>query len=44
MSDLLVKMKIIDDDSLIMDLRLRWGGADAVRITVEPWRGMEAST
>ncbi len=38
-SDLLVKMKVIEDDSLIMVLRLRWGGDAPVRITVAPWRG-----
>ena len=38
-SDLLVKMKVIEDDSLIQDLRLRWLGDAPVRITVTPWRG-----
>lgn len=38
-SDLLVKMKVIEDDSMIQDLRMRWGGDAPVRVTITPWRG-----
>lgn len=39
-SDILVKMNVIEDDSLIMDMRLRWGGdGPPVIITVEAWHG-----
>ena len=30
---------VIDDDSLIQDMRLRWGGDAPVVITVTAWRG-----
>ena len=33
-SDTLVKYGVIEDDSLIVDLRLRWGGDSPVTITI----------
>lgn len=36
-SDILVTAGIIKDDSLIWDMRLRWGGSAPVTITVQPF-------
>lgn len=38
-SDLLVKTGLIEDDSLIVDLRLMWGGDAPVTITITPAEG-----
>lgn len=35
-SDLLVKARLIEDDSLIVDLRMMWGGDAPVTITISP--------
>jgi crossover junction endodeoxyribonuclease RusA len=35
-SDLLVKAGLIEDDSLIIDLRMLWGGDAPVTITITP--------
>lgn len=35
-SDLLVKARLIEDDSLIVDLRMMWGGDAAVTVTITP--------
>lgn len=35
-SDLLVKAGLIEDDSLIIDLRMIWGSEDPVTITITP--------
>lgn len=38
-SDLLVKARLIEDDSLIVDLRMMWGGEAAVTVTITPAAG-----
>ena len=43
-SDFLVSADLIDDDSCIQEIILRWGTTPGVVITVEPWEEADAQT